>query len=288
MEKFHKIHSVDVDLVSAIANHSADTCTVYKAVDGQPLYLGIYYPKGYDRTGSYPTFIFIHGGAWCEKKVFDDQSFWQGDYLGFLARYYADRGFLCISIDYRLIKEQGQAENYGLIDSYEDCCDAIDFIQSQAANYGIDINRMYLLGESAGGHLAGAIATFRYDRRYNFETIFLINPITSLHDSKWKTRVPRKSNHNSLCNLTLHDRVEFLSPLYQADVHTSRVILIHGNADTCVSLEHSKAFYAKMLTLGKECTLHILDGVNHAFLLAEFTAELDACKLGISIINEYF
>ena len=211
MEYFHKLQAKDLDLSSAITGHSADECVVYKSVDSKPLYLGFYFPKSYDKTHSYPAFVFIHGGSWENSKVFDDQPHWQGDYLGFLARYYAGKGFICVSIDYRLIKENGQVEGFGLIDSYEDCCDALDYIHAHAEDYGINTHKMFLLGESAGGHLAGAVATFHYHRRYHFKTVFLINPITDLNDPKWSQYVPRISCHKQLAGLALQERINFLS-----------------------------------------------------------------------------
>lgn len=140
MRFFHKLKNNDIDLTNAIAGHSADQSIIYKKVNGEPVYLGYYFPPKYDRTRKYPTFIFIHGGGWASHKIFDDQPHWQGDYLGYLARYYADRGFLCVSMDYRLIKENGQTAGYELIDSYEDCCDAMDYIQRHAEEYGAHVS----------------------------------------------------------------------------------------------------------------------------------------------------
>lgn len=285
MEYFHELSEIDMDLSAAIARHSADDCVVYKTVDGQPYYLGFYFPEAYDKANSYPTFVFIHGGGWSEKKIFSDQSHWQGDYLGFLARYYADKDYVCISIDYRLIKDNGQAEGFGLIDCYEDCCDALDYLDIHSSDYGIDPNKMYLLGESAGGHLAGAVATFHYDRRYQFKTVFLINPITDLNDHKWGQYIPIECKHKQLASLTLQERIDFLSPVRQADDRTSPVVLIHGHSDGCVDPMHAKTFYQKMRALSKECDLHFLDKTSHAFLLAEYTPQQHACKMGIQIID---
>lgn len=288
MEYVHKVQSKKVDLSSAVSRHSADETVVYKIIGESPLYLGIYYPQNYNKTNRYPVFLFIHGGAWSNKKVFDDQKHWQGDYLGFLARYYADKGFVSVSIDYRLAHSQGQTQNFGLIDCYEDCCDAIDYLQVHAEDYGLDMRSMYLLGESAGGHLAGAVATFHYDRRYDFQKVFLMNPITDMHDEKWLPYVPQKTFHTTMQNLSVKDRTIFLSPLYQADERVSPVVLVHGKADDVVDLAHSYRFYNRMNNLRRPCDLHIIENTHHAFILAEYTQEQKACELGVSIIDSYF
>ena len=283
----HNLENVNIDLEGSIARHSADECAVYKRVAGEPLYLGYYFPKDYDKKKKYPLFIFIHGGGWESHQIFADQKHWQGDYLGYLARYYADKGMICVSLDYRCIREQGQIAGYELIDCYEDCCDAVDYVLTRAEEYGIDRETIYLLGESAGGHLAGAVGTFHYERRYHFKKIFLINAVTDLLDEKWSSRVPRITEHKKLKELDMEQRAMFLSPLYQMDVSTSPTILLHGGADTIVSPEHSVKFYRRMCELSKTCDIHMIKNTDHAFLLAEFTKEIQACKMGISIIDKY-
>ena len=287
MREYHKLKEIKMDLSNAILRHSADQCIAYKIVNGEPVYLGYYYPDNYDNANKYRTFIFVHGGGWHSHQIFGDQAQWQGDYLGYLARYYADRGFLCVSIDYRLIRELGQVADYELIDSYEDCCDAVDYVLAHADEYGVDRQEVYLLGESAGGHLAGALATFHYDRIYSFRKVFLINPITDLLDYRWNTRVPLKSRHAILSEMSMDERAKFLSPLYQINENTSGVVLVHGAADQCVLPEHSERFYDRMQAYKRPCDLHMIEGTTHAFLLAEFKDELAACKMGIEIIGRY-
>ena len=248
--------------------------------------MGYYFPQNYDRAKRYPTLILIHGGGWGAHMIFEDQEHWQGDYLGYLARYYANKGMVCVSIDYRLARDFGQAKDYELINCYEDCCDAIDYVIAHSGGYGINTEKIYLLGESAGGHLAGAVATFHYDRRYSFEKVFLVNSITHFED-KWKVRVPEKSAHPRLISLTREERAKFLSPLYQLDERCGDVVLIHGEMDHVVPLEHSKRFYGRMCELSKNCDLHVIENTNHAFLLAEYVKELTACKVAIGIINTY-
>ena len=286
-EFFHNLNeTTEIELCNVIAHHSADKTVAYKNVDGEPVYIGYYFPQNYDKEGKYPVFVFVHGGGWSSHKIFADQEHWQGDYLGYLARYYADKGFICVSVDYRLAREWGQVENYGIIDCYEDCCDAMDYVIAHADDYGIDTQKMYLLGESAGGHLAGALATFHYDRKYSFKKIFLVNPITHFEDG-WKERVPVDSNHPSLAELSVEERAEFLSPLSQILESIGEVVLIHGADDKIVNPDHSRKFYNRMMEMNKKCELHLIEKTTHAFLLAEYYKHgLEACKIAIEIIDK--
>ena len=287
-QTYHELKEVNIDLTQAIAEHSADECVAYKTVAGEPIYMGYYFPKDYRKTTKYPAFVFVHGGGFASHKIFEEQSHWMGDFLGYLARYYANQGFVSISIDYRLASRDGQEKQFQIIDCYEDCCDAMDYILLHADEYGIDDNLIYLLGESAGGYLAGAMATFHYERRYAFRKIFLINAITDVLNTNWNKRVPRGSTHYALEKLNMQDRARFLSPLYQVDEQIGDVILIHGEQDSCVMLEDSENFYQRLRELSKKCELHIIKNTRHAFLLAEHTDNLKACKIGIEIINQAF
>lgn len=285
MIHYYKLEEKKIDLCYAISHHSADETVRYKTVSDEPIYLGYYLPADFDKKNKYPLFVFVHGGGWGSHKIFDDQLNWQGDYLGYLARYYADKGFVCVSVDYRLARDMGQTACYELIDCYEDCCDAMDYVLEHADEYGIDTEEMYLLGESAGGHLAGALATFHYDRQYHFKKVFLINPITHFYD-EWKARVPVNSRHPRLADLSFEERAEFLSPLCQIHEGVCEAVLIHGLSDNVVNPEHSQRFYNRMREISRACQLHLIEKTGHAFLLAEYTSKLTACEIGIGIINE--
>ena len=110
-----------MDFSREIARHSGDRNVVCKEVNGQKLLLSLFEPPEYGAERLYPLLVLVHGGGWQGRKIFADQADWTGDYLGFLARRYAEKGWLCASIDYRLMQENGQAPGYELIDLYEDC-----------------------------------------------------------------------------------------------------------------------------------------------------------------------
>lgn len=283
-------HTVPEDiqaaLDAAVLRHSGDKTVAYRMVAGCPLYLSYYYPPAMEAGKVYPTLLFVHGGSWDSHKIFDDQPGWQGDYLGFLARYFSQKGYLCVSIDYRLLREEGQAPGYQLDDLCDDCAEAVRYVLEHAAAEQVDPHAMAVLGESAGGYLAGALATFPQAEAFSFRCAVLVNPITDLvNDPVWRTRVPRQSAPGRLAGLDEAQRRQALSPLCQITDATCPVILLHGAQDTLVSPEHSTGFYREMVRHGRVCVLHLLEQTDHAFLLAEYTDNLAACKLGIQILE---
>ena len=265
----------------AIARHSADRLISYKTVNGEELVLALFFPENFYSGKSYPTFCMIHGGGWSTRKVFPDQPSWRGDYLGYLARYYADRGFVAVCIEYRLTRNRGQEPGFGLMELWADCRDAVDYLTTHCGELGIDVNRMYMLGESAGGYLAAALATDG-NWQFPFAKVFLINPITELVTKPWLDFVPGNFKEPGW-----KERAKALSPLYQITKGTCETVLIHGAEDGTVSPDHSIQFCEEMKRQGNQCTLHLLEKTTHAFLLAEYyKGGLDACRKAVAIINQ--
>lgn len=109
----------------------------------------IYTPA--ERSGPLPGLLYLHGGAYVMGGL---------PLIDSTARMLADRASIAVvAIDYRLAPEHPYPA--GLEDSYA----ALEWIVSQAEEEGIDPDRLGVLGESAGGGLAAALALLARDRR---------------------------------------------------------------------------------------------------------------------------
>ena len=88
----------------------------------------------------HPAVVFVHGGGW-------DQGSPGGSLLpGWLA----DRGYVVFDIDYRLATPTSPSWQQATGDVK---C-AVGWVNDHAARFGVDPERIGLLGSSAGGHLA--------------------------------------------------------------------------------------------------------------------------------------
>jgi arylformamidase len=73
--------------------------------------------------------------------------------VGAKAAYFAKRGFIFVSINYRLVPVARPAEQA------DDVAEAISWIKNEIAAYGGDAAWLFVLGHSAGAHLTALVAS---------------------------------------------------------------------------------------------------------------------------------
>jgi acetyl esterase/lipase len=133
----------DIDLVDTFGVWSKqagapDAEASYATFDGEPLQLSIYRPPDVD---SAPVLVFIHGGGFVAGSR---------DVHGSDFRWFADRGWLTISIDYPL--SSADQHLWDVVEGHIGC--ALAWVSTNAPKYGGDPTRLSLSGDSAGGNLA--------------------------------------------------------------------------------------------------------------------------------------
>ena len=114
----------------------------YGRHDGAALVGDLYSPKA---PGKYPAIVAVHGGGW-QGGSKSTYQYW-GPWL-------AQRGYVVFSIDYRLVKDGKKM----FPDSVHDVRAAVQFIRSKAPDLKVDPDRIGLIGDSAGAHLAALVA----------------------------------------------------------------------------------------------------------------------------------
>jgi acetyl esterase/lipase len=114
----------------------------YGHVHGAGLLADIAWPESADKL---PAIISVHGGRWVGGHKRDASTIKVEQWAGF--------GFFAMSIDYRL-KECTPAPA-----CYQDLQCAIRYVHAHAQQYNVDTGRVYLIGQSAGGHMVSLAAT---------------------------------------------------------------------------------------------------------------------------------
>lgn len=105
--------------------------------------LDVYTPA--DRSaGPTPVMVYVHGGGW---KGGDKAR------VGSKVEYFTGRGWAFVSVNYRLLPAGRHPANV------DDVAAAIAWVHDHAAEHGIDPDAIFVMGHSAGAHLAALVAT---------------------------------------------------------------------------------------------------------------------------------
>ena len=94
-------------------------------------------------AGPHPVLLYIHGGYWMSRSKSDQT---------FLARAYAEAGIAFVLVEYDLIP------SVGMNDVVYQCRAATAWLHAHADEYGLDTERFFVSGHSAGGHLTAMLA----------------------------------------------------------------------------------------------------------------------------------
>jgi acetyl esterase/lipase len=128
--------NVQRDIVHASKKNEVET--------EESLKFDLYEPAN-DNNMMRPVFIFIHGGGYSVGSKSDATA---------ISMELAKRGYVVLSMDYRLKKDPFVNFPQTLSDVYEDIFDVIGWINNNAVSYGLDAGHLAIGGDSAGGQLS--------------------------------------------------------------------------------------------------------------------------------------
>jgi acetyl esterase/lipase len=181
-----------------------------------------------------------------------DRSLWLPELV-----YFAKQGYAVISADYSTFYHSRFPEQV------EDVKLAIRFIKAHSWEYGIDPERIALMGESAGGYLASFCALTGKDHKYdtNGYTEFT-SAIKIVIDWYARSRFSRKSDIPQ--NITYPPDIHAYIDLTQVVTGDSPPFLIlHGNNDSLVPVFHSERLYKALEKAGAYPEMIIVDNAGH-------------------------
>ncbi|KAL7132564.1 hypothetical protein ABFS83_12G083100 [Erythranthe nasuta] len=232
--------------------------------------LDLYLPK--NRNGPKPVVAFVTGGAWII-----GYKAW-GSLLG---QQLSERDVIVACIDYRNFPQ-------GTIgDMVKDASEGISFVCNIIAEYGGDPNNVYLMGQSAGAHIASCALLEQAIKEARGEK-------TSWSVSRIKAYFGLSGGYN-LFNLVDHFhsrglyRSIFLSIMegeeslrrYSPEVMVRdpnnksavsllpRTVLFHGTADYSIPSDSSKNFAEVLQSMGVEAESVLYEGKTHTDLFLQ-------------------
>ena len=176
-------------------------------------------------------------------------------------RYLNDLGLTVVTLKYRTPRPKGLAKH---TTAWQDLQRAIRLVRSQAANYGLDPNRIGIMGSSAGGHLTLMGVTSSMHRAYwpideidqlpcNVQWGIGIYPAYALIDG---ANDPNSGGGNADSAV--------LVPEFSFDLQTVPMLFLHGDADGWAAMNSVKT-WEKMRSMGIQSELHTLCLRPHCF-----------------------
>jgi pectinesterase len=152
----------------------------------------------------------------------------------------------------------------------QDAQQAIRFVRSNAKVFGIDKNKIGIMGFSAGGHLASTAAThftFKADAS-NTDTVsvrpdfaILIYPVISFDST-----ITHKGSRNNLIGATAStEKTDFFSNELQVTSATPPSFLVHAGDDGSVPVDNSLRYYQACIKNKVPVELHLYPKGGHGF-----------------------
>ena len=176
-------------------------------------------------------------------------------------RYLNEKGMAVVTIKYRTPRPEGLAKH---TTAWEDLQRAIRIVRSEAAERGLDPDRIGIMGSSAGGHLTlMGVTSSRHKSYYPIDKLdnlacnvqwgIGIYPAYSLTDG---LEEPNKQGGN--------EDSAVLAPEFAFDLDTAPMLFVHGDADGWAAMNSVKT-WDKMRSMGIQSELHTLALRQHCF-----------------------
>jgi acetyl esterase/lipase len=230
---------------------------VYGEVPGyRPLELDLYLPRD---GGPAPVIVHVHGGGWRRGSRRHPLPLLGADFYDRLAA----QGFAVAAIDYRL---SGEALFPAPL---EDVLAAVEWVRDQAVSYSLDPHRVFLWGDSAGGHLALLAAL----TGAGVEGVVAWFPVTDLagltSDVADAGGVPDPGPESREALLlgapaaSVPDLARQASPVAHASAAAPPVLLMHGAADVLVPPAQSIRLAEALRAAGASVELELVPGATH-------------------------
>lgn len=245
-----------------------NNCTLHRdlayVIDGHERQkLDLYLPKSETLL---PLIVWIHGGAFKHGSKESEE----------LPVAYLSRGFALASINYRL------SQHAIFPAQIEDCKAAVRWLRANAAQYGLDANRVVAWGPSAGGHLSSMLGTTGQTNQFDVgEHLELPSRVQAVVDYFGPTdflqmdaqRLPDGMEHDppdSPESLLVGgpiqknpDKVAAANPITYVTADAPPFLIVHGNRDPLVPYQQSLLLLDALKAAGCDVTFYTVEDGGH-------------------------
>jgi acetyl esterase/lipase len=197
-------------------------------------------------------------------------SFYQGEGIQ-TAKELAKNGIASFVLKYRLPDDSIMTDKK--IGPLQDAQQAIKLVRENVAKWGIDVNKIGIMGFSAGGHLASTEATHfeksfienknNTSLRPDFQ--ILVYPVISMQDSL----THRDSRKNLLGENPSTEIINQFSNELQISKNSPPAYLTHAADDNVVDVDNTIGYFEKLRKNKVDVEMHIYPKGGHGFIFRQ-------------------
>lgn len=248
--------------------------------------LDIYWPE--NAKPGMPLVVWFHGGAWRTNDQCGDMSYMKNTIADIL-----NNGYMLASVDYR---NSTQSVFPQIV---QDCNLGLEYLYQHATEYGIDKNRIAVIGFSAGAHLI-CLATLAHNNKIKSfiapgaKKSFKIKAVIDFYgpsDLVSHTKPEEAFDHSgpiaNLLGATAIERPDLArlaSPVTYVDKGDPPFLIINGEKDDAVHFSQSKLLGSYLTLAGVKNEVIIVKDAPHYG--EYFDVEMVRSKV-IRFLNEY-
>ena len=194
-----------------------------------------------------PVFVFIHGGAWRSGRSKE---------FATPAEMFLAAGAHYVVPDFALVQDVGGS----LMVLADQVRRAIAWVYENVARYEGDPDRLYIGGQSSGGHLAAVAATTDWQRDFNLPADIIKGGlcISGMYDLE-PVRLSARSRYVAFDDAT----VAALSPIRHLDRLQAPLVVAYGTCETPEFQRQNRDFAAAVEAAGKKVRLLVGELYNH-------------------------
>lgn len=252
----------------------------YKRVGERKLYLDFYFPDE-DTSTNKPVVIYTHGGGWAagSKQGAGNASF------NVVHKALLKEGFCVAAVQYRLAKKDS---GISMRDCVIDAKDAIRFLSAHSEELGIDPNRIYTFGDSAGGHLAQMLLLSPPDSltgdpelsKYTYQTVAGVSWYGPCdfedeqlfnHDDRenFRDRFGPRIMGSETGPKTKEARYHEMSPVNYLTADSPALLMIQGDGDTTIPVKQAYRMQEALKTIQAPVEIVIVKNAGHNWRKAD-------------------
>jgi len=211
--------------------------------DGEFHFGDLRVPRG---AGPFPAAMFIHGGYWRAR--------YDLKHTSFVCAALTKAGLVTWNLEYRRVGNPGG----GWPGSFEDVTAGYQFLRQLAGKYPIDTKRILVLGHSAGGQLALALAAHHNSMR----GVVSLAGVVNLRRA-WDLHL----SHDAVAEFLggdpqrVPDHYHEASPA-ELDIHCKQ-LLIHGTEDDSVPVQMSRDYAKQKLEKHESVNFSEIPKIGH-------------------------